>query len=146
MWLKLLHDISQKSTMGIRNSCNISFLEICWFSVIVLESCTPSAQKPHSACCIEEASICLTSMHKWSVPFPQPTDQWCPGRILAARCDHSCLGTAPRCCLLPTGREAGRKLGGFLGLSEPEDNQHHSWTMCPRECISAPSEHTQSTQ
>lgn len=54
--------------MGIRNSCNISLLEICWLSVIVLESYTPSAQKPDSACCIEEVSICLTSMSKQSLP------------------------------------------------------------------------------
>jgi len=41
---------------------------------------------------------------------------------------------------------AGRTLGAFPELSEPEDNQHYSWTMCSRECISAPSEHTQRTQ
>lgn len=146
MWLKLLHDISQKSTMGIRNSSNISLLEICWLSVIVLESCMPSAQKPDSACCIEEVSICLTFVRKRSLLLPQPTAHRCPGRILAARRGRSCLGTALCRCLLPTCRGAGRKPGGFLGLGEPEDNQHHSWTLCPRECVSAPSEHTQSTQ
>lgn len=59
MWLKLLPDISQKSTMGIRNCCSISFAQICWWSVIVLKSCMRSAQKPDSACCMKDTSIYL---------------------------------------------------------------------------------------
>jgi len=72
--------------MGTRNSCNISLLEICWRSAIVLESHMLSAQKPDSAGHIEEASICPTSMCKRSLPLPEPSAQqfpwpwlWLPG-------------------------------------------------------------------
>lgn len=31
------------------------------------------------------------------------------------------------------------------GFSEPEDNQHPSWAMCSRECVSASTAHTEPT-
>lgn len=98
MWLDLLPGISQKSTMGTRNSCNISFFEICWLGIVVLESCTPSAQKPDSACCIEGASICLTAMCKWSLVLPLPMAQWCPGCRTPASASQSIANSTPGPC------------------------------------------------
>lgn len=90
-------------------------------------------------------SVCLTSTLKQR---PPSHSQGLSGVLVASwQPDMALVAWAQPCIASSaTGRGLGRKLEGFVVPSEPGDNQHPSQTVCPRECISAPSEHTQSTQ
>lgn len=109
---------SKEHTVGIRNSFSVSFLEISCLSIIVLESCTPSAQKP--------ASACPYVWPPWA--SPSPSHSLGLSSVLAASWQPLLPGHSPEQLLLPISIGPGRKPTRFVELSE------HSWAkgMCIR--------------